>query len=733
VTTAGFRRLLGAGATIVALTLAPAAARAATSPQTAPGRDGAAHVGTAPAGRTLSLELPLAHPGAALARFATAVSTPGSPRFGDYESVAALSRRFGASPAARRQVVRYLTGHGATNVKIDATGLFADATLRVGTAQHLFGADLGRFHADATRTAPAENFIAPTRAAHVPAALRGAVTGVVGLDTRPLVRSAPARASAAQRHALTSAAATPPPAPVSSAYPTRTGTPAGCAAALAKPGFTPNQYLTAYGYDPLHAAGLNGSGERVALIEIDGFQASDVQAFAKCFDLPTPQINAFGVGINKALPAGAEATLDLELLDAAAPRLKAVDVYESQPIASQVLRALTDPLSVKGRKPDVISASLGSCEADTQAAIGSAGVQTVESTLQLAAATGVSVLASSGDDGSTACLTNKGNPLDMLAVSFPASSPWVTGVGGTNIKLSADNLIADPATDQVVWNDEPALTGAGGGGLSTFAKPSYQDGFDPTGRREVPDVSMLADPLPGYEVFCSAKPGCVKNPNTSPWMTVGGTSAGTPLLAGGFALIDQGLREHGQQDLGFANPLLYKVAASPTAAATLSDVLVGSNDLSGTVFGHALGCCTAAAGYDPASGLGSVNVGGLANAANALVPQRVSVGLALPPQARPLRAQHLLATVSCTDECLMGAFAKIRIGSTTTTAFSQTHELTVRRRQTIKIALDGALRQRIRDSLGKHRPVTATVFGAIVDASGAVETQTPGKQLRITG
>jgi subtilase family serine protease len=731
VTTASVRRLLSAGATIVALTLVPAAARAATAPQSVATRDGAAHVGAAPAHRTLSLEFPLAHRGAALARIATAVSTPGSPRYSDYESVAALSRRFGASPAARRQVVHYLTGHGATQVKIDATGLFADATMRVGTAQHLFGADLDRFHADATRTAPAENFIAPTRAAHVPAGLRGAVTGVVGLDTRPLVRSAPARASAAQRHELTSAAATP--APVSSAYPTRTGTPAGCATALAKPGFTPNQYLTAYGYDPLHAAGLNGSGERVALIEIDGFQASDVKAFAQCFDLPTPQINAFGVGINKALPAGAEATLDLELLTAAAPRLNAVDVYESQPIASQVLRALTDPLSVKGRKPDVISASLGSCEADTQAAIGSAGVQTVEATLQLAAATGVSVLASSGDDGSTACLTNKGNPLDMLAVSYPASSPWVTGVGGTNIKLGADNLIADPATDQVVWNDEPSLAGAAGGGLSTFAKPSYQDGFDTTGRREVPDVSMLADPLPGYEVYCSAKPGCVKNSNASPWMTVGGTSAGTPLLAGGFALIDQGLREHGQQDLGFANPLLYKVAASPTAAATLSDVLVGSNDLSGTVFGHALGCCTALAGYDQASGLGSVNLGGLANAANALVAQRVSVALALPPQHRPLRAQHLLATVSCTDECLMGAFARIRIGSTTTTAFSQTHELTTRRRQTIKIALDGALRQRIRDSLGKHRPVTATVFGAIVDASGAVESRTPGKQLRITG
>ena len=164
-----------------------------------------------------------------------------------------------------------------------------------------------------------------------------------------------------------------------------------------------------------------------------------------------------------------------------------------------------------------------------------------------------------------------------------------------------------------------------------------------------------------------------------------------------------------------------------------SDLLVGSNDLSSTVFGRALGCCSAAAGYDQASGLGSVNVGGLANAADALVPRKVSVGLAVPPQHRPLHAQHLLATVSCSGTCLMGAYAKVRIGGALTTVYSQTHELTTRRRATVKIGLDGPLRKRIRAALGKHRRVTATIFGAIVDASGSVVRHTPGKQLHVTG
>ncbi len=394
-------------------------------------------LGAAPATRTIRLDLPLRIDAAGLARFATAVSTPGSPQYRDYAPVATLARRFGASPAARARVLGYLRHAGATGVRIDPTGLFADATLPVGTAERLFGTDLNRFHADATRAEPAENYIAPGRATHVPAALRGAVTGVVGLDTRPLEDDAT-------------------PAPATSAYPDRTGTAAGCSAAVAQPGFTPNQYLSSYGYSALQAAGYKGQGERIALIEIDGFKSADVRAFASCFGLPVPKIDAYGVGIGTALPAGGESTLDLELLDAAAPKLKEIDVYESEPEASQVLRSLTEPLAAKSRIPDVISASLSTCQPDAQAAIGQAGINAVESTLELAAATGVSVLAASGDDGSTACLTASGNPLDRLAVNYPASSPWVTGVGGTNVRLSAQNTIANPLTDQVVWNDEPA-------------------------------------------------------------------------------------------------------------------------------------------------------------------------------------------------------------------------------------------------------------------------------------
>jgi subtilase family serine protease len=723
---------------LIVLTMIPAAAQARTNSQ----NRGATveRVGRAANARTITLEFPLAVDGRGLARFASGVSTPGSPEYGRFASISWLAHQFGASLATRRRALAWLRSHGAPGARIGATGLFVDATMRAGRAERLFGTSLARFHAEADAAGGPYDFIAPAGPPRIPAGLRGAVTGVIGLDTQRLSTMGPVRASGSARRRSSAtrwrtAVARGASAAPSSGYSARSGTAAGCAPALAGPGFTPNQYLDAYGYQPLQAAGLAGQGERVALIEIDGFRASDVQTFASCFGIAAPPIHAFRVRIPRQLPAGGEATLDLELLDAAAPGLKEVDVYESQPTASDVLRALTDALSARGRKPDVISASLGTCEADVRAAIGTAGMEAVEQTLQLAAATGVSVLAASGDTGSTGCLSTQGAPLDTLGVDFPASSPWVTGVGGTNLTLSTANTIADPPANQVVWNDEPALAGAGGGGGSLFSRPSYQTGMQTSPRREVPDVSMLADPLPGYEIYCSASVDCVTSSQPNPWIAFGGTSAATPLLAGGIALVDQDLRLHGQEDIGFVNPLLYATDRGSKASSTLADVVSGSNDISSQLFGRALGCCTARTGYDEASGLGSVNLSGLDLVARGRVPRQVTVGLTLPAQSRPLADGHLLATVSCSGECLIGAYAQIEIGSSTKplTAYSTAYELVSRRRRTIDIPLGGATRSAIASALIRHERVVATIRGALIDLSGEIERQSGARQLTITG
>ena len=669
------------------------------------------------ASATVSLVLPLHANLAGLERFAREVSTPGSPQYGRFEPVAMLARRFGASPGQQAQVLSYLRRHGASGVHVDVTGLFVDATLRVSSAERLFATQLRNF-----RTASASRFIAPATAVRIPRALHGAITGVIGLDTRPLFgtprRQVLTRAAWPRVAAQPSAHAAGVSSDVGSGYATRTGTASGCAAATSQTGFTPNQYLTAYGYSTLQSAGIEGQGERVALIEIDGFRYSDLRHFAQCFGLATPAINGYGVGLSHPLAPGAESTLDLEVLDAAAPDLKAIDVYESRPSAVDVLHSLTAPLHNPGSEPDVISASLGSCESATLDTIGNSGLRTVEGALALAAATGISVFASSGDDGSSGCLTPSGRPLPQLAVSFPASSPWVTGVGGTNVVLDAANQI----TSQQVWNDAPLVTAAGGGGVSgLFRRPWYQTGFASSGHRSVPDVSMLADVAPGFEVYCTAPSDCNTGPNPSPWSQVGGTSAAAPLLAGGMALVDQVLRTHGHQNVGLANPLLYGIDKGTSGPSVISDVTTGGNDLGASISGSPLGCCTAGPGYDEASGLGSVNVDALATAAAGAIPAVATVSLSLPRQLRPVAAGKLRARVRCSATCLLGAYATIAIGrARPITQRSSTYLLRRAGSHLVAIVFDRRAMSQLRSAVTHHQRVVATIYGAAYSAGGAV-------------
>ena len=508
-------------------------------------------VGPAPSSQSLRLVLPLVVHDAGLATLAQEVSTPGSPLYGHYESIQQSARRFGASPQARSRVLRYLRRAGATDVRIDATGLFAYATMTAARAERVFATPLTRF-----RSARHTHFIAPERAVGIPPALSGVVQAVIGLDTQPL--SGPRRAAASRLDRRAHAAAQP-----TSAFP-RTGTPSGCGAGRAAgqlggdpatAGFTPNQYLTAYGFDQLQNSGFGGQGERVALIEIDGFKTSDINTFAQCFGLHVPRLNAFSVGVKHLLAPGGESTLDIEALDAAAPDLKAIDVYESNSSAADTLEAMTAPLQNHGRQPEVISASLGLCEPAVYAAIGVKGIEATEEALEIAALSGVTFLASSGDSGSADCLGPDGLPDRQARRQLPG----IVGLGDRRGRHEPPAQPGEPGgrPGRVERHGHSARVGDGRR-LERAVPPAVLPGrHDPAASRAVPDVSMLADIIPGYAVFCSAQGECINAGNSNPWQSVGGTSASTPLLAGGFALVDQELRMHDRQDLGLVNPLLY--------------------------------------------------------------------------------------------------------------------------------------------------------------------------------
>lgn len=437
------------------------------------------------------------------------------------------------------------------------------------------------------------------------------VSGVSVLSTAP----GAVRNGASFARASRAADPIPPLPPEHGSARDRTGTPSGCsagrAAGFAGPdsSFTPNQYLTAYGHNRLHARGLRGGGVRVSFVEIDGFRRSDVETFDECFGIQTPPIHVHPVA-GPVLAPGAETTLDLEVFSAAAPKVESMDVYEGSSSALGILETAAAALGREHRRPDVISISLEGCEPRYDGA--RAYLEAYGHVFAVAAAAGISTLVAAGDQGSSMC-TEGATALPLLATSPPATSPYVTAVGGTNLVLGPSNHIVH----ELVWNDAPLSFGAGGGGYSlVFRKPWWQHVASIDDARGVPDVAALADPIPGFAIFCTA-PECASAPHQTPgWIGIGGTSAATPLLAGGVALADQAARRREQSPLGFLNPLLYASTHSGSRGLVFRDLRRGDNDL-GTMIpaaaggGKPLGCCSAKPGYDVASGWGSPNLVGL--------------------------------------------------------------------------------------------------------------------------
>jgi subtilase family serine protease len=564
----------------------------------------------------LEILVELNHP-KGLGNFVRSVSDPQSPAYGEYLTVEQLAHRFGAKPGAKQATMQWLHEHGAQG-KLSPTGTFVTASVPAKVVAQALPA-VG---------ASASSVGSISNARRIPASLRGAVSAIetVRSDTVFFNDAKPSKPSGLGKE--TGIGGT------SVLY--NTGTPQGCEAGREfhypieglvgeLNGFTPNEYLDAYGHSALHKEGFKGQGKNIALVEIDGVKRSDVDAFAKCFGLPKPNLVIRPVGVPKPLAPGEETTLDTETLTAAAPQLEHLYVYEGEGTELGILLSLGAALGSKGKHPDAISISLGGCEADITGQL--AYRSAMQEVFAVAAGAGISVLVAAGDTGSSQCRLNLDTgttALPLLAASDPATSPYVTAVGGTNLQLTKQNKIKE----QIVWNDSPLAVGAGGGGASILSKrPWYQQGllsaWGPG--RLVPDVAGLADALPGYTIYCTAEPECV-NPilPEGGFQTIGGTSAATPLFAGGVILADNYADAHNSPALGFLNPLLYEAGreqmAGKSGGNVLSDVLHGNDDL-GTVLpadaggGHPLGGWSARAGYDMASGWGSLNMPSLAKRA----------------------------------------------------------------------------------------------------------------------
>jgi kumamolisin len=676
-------------------------------------------IGAAPSTQQLQIILPLRAHDTALANFANAVSTPGSPQYGRYESISALAQRFGAPAGERQTVIRYLQAHGATHVHVDASGLLAYATMTAPRAERLFAVPLGLFQAT-----NGSRFVAPATRIAIPHALQSAVEGVLGLDTQSVVKpESPSPRPASTIPTLLGTA--PPP---SSELPF-SGTASGCSGARHGGGFTPSQYLTAYGYQPLRNRGLEGQGEKLALVEVDGLKDSDLRTFARCFGLSRPAWSRYLVGgLKHPLAPGGEATLDFEVTDAVAPDLKRVEVFETANSDQGILAAISAPLFTPGAKPAVISNSIGLCEPAYKEERDVGAVHAEDRELKLMAAAGISFVSAAGDDGSADCGLGEVAQPHRLAVDYPASSPWATAVGGTNLQLNPGNQIVS----QVVWNDANRFphTGGGGGYSMLHTRPSYQDGVVARDQRAVPDVAMLADVAPGYAIYCTA--ASFDCPVVG-WNQIGGTSASAPLLAAGIALVDQDLNDHSRALVGFANPLLYQLGKSSPATSVFSDVTEYSNDV-GTTFGdrQPLGCCTARSGFDEASGWGSLKLAGFDAAAKSLLPEVPRVSLSVPAHQQPVRAHQVDATVSCTRACDVGALLEVAIQhGRAFQVTSPTFSLTPRQTQTATLRFSHRQELALQKALSEHLRIFAEAFAYARNAQGNATVLTAGKVVSI--
>jgi uncharacterized repeat protein (TIGR01451 family) len=394
-----------------------------------------------------------------------------------------------------------------------------------------------------------------------------------------------------------------------------TGGPQPCsdiAGAAADAGdWTADELASAYGFSGLYAAGDQGAGVTVALLELEPNLTSDIAAYQQCYGTSTSVNYIQELGGAGSGPGSGEAAADIETIIGLAPKAT-IDVFQAPNSVANSFTDMTD--IVDNNTVRVVSTSWGLCET----LISPTQISEENTLFTQAAMEGKSVFAASGDTGSTDC------PNSPLGVDDPASQPEVTGVGGTSLTS------VSPLT-QTTWDDD--LTdppGAGGGGISTLAKmPAYQSSaptalnvVNPNSSgsqcglgsgsfcREVPDVSASADLLHGYVNFLTLVVDPQTGETVTGWFPVGGTSLAAPLWASLTALTDASSACAGTA-IGFANPLLYKAAAA-NYAADFSDVTSGTNDF--VPGGYTGGLYPAGTGYDMATGLGTPNGTALARA-----------------------------------------------------------------------------------------------------------------------
>ena len=278
-----------------------------------------------------------------------------------------------------------------------------------------------------------------------------------------------------------------------------------CQAQLGIACYSPLQYRVAYNLNPLYKGGITGAGRTIVIVDSFGSPtiANDLHVFDQQWGFPDPDLQVMKFGnvppfdpTDSTMVGWAEeTTLDVEYAHSIAPGAKIV--LAETPVA-EVEGTSGLPEMMNAEKSlidrgigDVITQSFGATE-NTFPGFDSGNFSSLLNlryAFKDALAHGVTVLASSGDDGATDAESDASTLYPFRVNSWPSSDPLVTSVGGTMLNLDNSGNRLSP---DVVWNDG---FGAGGGGVSgVFPRPGYQSLVtkEVGKKRGTPDISMSA-------------------------------------------------------------------------------------------------------------------------------------------------------------------------------------------------------------------------------------------------
>ncbi|HEX6554524.1 MAG TPA: S53 family peptidase [Ktedonobacteraceae bacterium] len=502
----------------------------------------------------------------AVQALAQAVSDPHNASYGHYLTPTQFRQQFAPSQAQVGAVQSWLRSQGFNVEYTPTNNHYVSAEGTVAQAEAAFGSSFGMYNVQGLTVR------SPSSDVSIPSSLAGIISGVIGLD------------DSAQfvftNHTVGDA---PPPAAFVSAQPCSTYWGQKQAVGFTNPygsgtlpyapcGYTPTQVKGAYGI-----SGYDGSGQTVAIIDAYAAPtiAQDVNQWSINRGLPAMKSNQFTQVVapgtyhhpesgRKQNPQGwyGEETLDVEAVHGMAPAANVV--YVGAPNNFQDLDAALNHV-VDRDLAQIVTNSYGF----PTELLPPGFIKPYEDTILQGVVEGIGIYFSSGDNSDESLVVG------YITTDWPASSPFVTAVGGTTLAVGASNNYlfetgwgtTTSSWTGTTWSPNPPgpwLYGAGGGVSRLFAEPSYQAGVVPSsvfaaqGRtgRAVPDIAALADPNAGYLIgeTQTFPDGSVKYSE----YRIGGTSLASPIMAGIMALADQAAgHPH-----GFANPVFYRLAGS---------------------------------------------------------------------------------------------------------------------------------------------------------------------------